>query len=338
MVRIRKYLPNLNTITLLLTTGLLAATASAEPAAVIGEVTISHQALEQHVKGQLIELEQERYEILRRGLDQLVGEQLIALAAEAKGQNPEEFLLEQVESKAEQPDSAQIEEVYEANKKHFADTPIEEAMQEVTAYLVGQAKQRRFGEVLANLEVQYAPRVHLLPPAFDVGTGDRPSLGDASAPITLIEFSDYECPYCKTAEPIIQQVLKTYGDKVHFVYRDYPLDFHKNARPAARAARCAEQQGQFWTYHEKLMASEDLHEEQYRAIADQVGLDRAQFDACLTSQDFNAAIDRDIADAEAVGVSGTPAFFINGRMLSGAQPFARFKELIDEELKRAAGG
>ena len=85
------------------------------------------------------------------------------------------------------------------------------------------------------------------------------------------------------------------------------------------------------------MASEDLHEEQYQAIADEVGLERAKFDACLTSNDFSEAIDRDIADGEAVGVSGTPAFFINGRMISGAQPFARFKELIDEELERIAG-
>ena len=337
MARIPKSISGLTPLILLLVTGLLIAMASAEPAAVIGETTIKYQALEQHVKGQLLRLEQERYEILRAGLYELIGDQLIALAAEAKDQTPEQFLADEVEAKAAQPDSALIQEVYNSNEKHFADTPTDEAIQEVTEYLVGQSKQRRYKEVLAALEEQYAPRVSLRPPVLEVGTGGRPSLGDASAPITLIEFSDYECHYCKTAEPVIHQVLETYGDKVHFVYRDYPLDFHANARPAAQAARCAEQQGQFWAYHKKLMASEDLHEEQYQAIADEVGLERAKFDACLTSNDFSEAIDRDIADGEAVGVSGTPAFFINGRMISGAQPFARFKELIDEELERIAG-
>jgi len=337
MARIPKSISGLKPLILLLVTGLLIATASAEPAAVIGETTITYQALEQHVKGQLLRLEQERYEILRAGLYELIGDQLIALAAEAKDQTSEQFLADEVESKAAQPDSAQIQEVYNSNKKHFADTPIDEAIQEVTEYLVGQSKQRRYREVLAALEEQYAPRVSLRPPVLEVGTGGRPSLGDASAPITLIEFSDYECHYCRTAEPVIREVLEAYGDKVHFVYRDYPLDFHANARPAAQAARCAEQQGQFWAYHEKLMASEDLHQEQYQAIADEVGIERAKFDACLTSDDFSEAIDRDIADGEAVGVSGTPAFFINGRMISGAQPFARFKELIDEELERIAG-
>ncbi|HIG55619.1 MAG TPA: DsbA family protein [Candidatus Latescibacteria bacterium] len=337
MARIPKLISGLKTLMLLLATGGSSATVSAQPAAVIGETTITYQALEQHVKGQLIRLEQERYEILRAGLYELIGDQLIALAAEAKDQTPEQFLADEVETKAAQPDSAQIQEVYNSNKKHFAKTPIDEAIQEVTEYLVGQSKQRRYREVLAALEEQHAPRVNLRPPVLEVGTGGRPSLGDASAPITLIEFSDYECHYCKTAEPVIREVLETYGDKVHFVYRDYPLDFHANARPASQAAHCAEQQGQFWAYHEKLMASEDLHQEQYQAIADEVGLDRAKFDACLTSEDFSEAIDRDIADGEAVGVSGTPAFFINGRMLSGSQPFARFKELIDEELERIAG-
>lgn len=311
--------------------------AAAESVATIGDKTISQTDLEQHVKGQLIKLQQERYEVLRRGLDQLVGEQLIALAATAQDQTPEEYLVAEVEAKAEPPTPELIQEVYDSNKQHFADRPLVEAMQEVTEYLVGQSQQRRYQELLASLKAQYAPRINLLPPVLDVGTGDRPSLGDASAPITLIEFSDYECPYCKTAEPVIKQVLETYGDKVRFVYRDYPLDFHKNARPASQAARCAEQQGQFWAYHEILMASEELHQEQYQAIADEVGLDRKRFDACLASETFADEIDRDVADGEAVGVSGTPAFFINGRMISGAQPFARFKELIDEELERAKG-
>ena len=132
MARIPKLISGLKTLMLLLATGGSSATVSAQPAAVIGETTITYQALEQHVKGQLIRLEQERYEILRAGLYELIGDQLIALAAEAKDQTPEQFSADEVETKAAQPDSAQIQEVYNSNKKHFAKTPIDEAIQEVT--------------------------------------------------------------------------------------------------------------------------------------------------------------------------------------------------------------
>lgn len=323
---------------LVLLAGLLAAaTAVAEPAAVVGGKIITREALEQHVKGKLFKLENERYEILRAGLDELVGEQLIALAAEAQGQTPEQFMASEVEVKAAQPNAELVKEVYDANKTHFANMPLEEAMDEVKAYLVEQSVRERYQLVIAALGKQYGSRINLLPPMVEVDAGGRPSLGAASAPITLIEFSDYECSYCKKAELVVKEILETYGDQIRFVYRDFPLDFHKNARSASHAVRCAEQQGQFWAYHERLMASEDLGEVYYRAIAAEVGLDRAQFDRCLASEDFTAAIDRDIAAGRAVGVSGTPAFFINGRMLSGAQPFVKFKQVVDAELERIAG-
>ena len=338
MAYIAKQTSRILTGALLLAISQFTSATAAKPVAVIGDITITYQTLEQHVKGELIELEHERYEILRNGLYDIIGEHLVSLAAEAKDQTPEQFLASEVEAKTEKPDAELVQEVYTSNKQHFADTPAEEAMKEVTEYLVEQSRQKRYQEVMTSLESQYALQINLLPPVIDVGSGDRPSLGNASAPITLIEFSDYECTYCKTAEPVVQKILQAYGDKIRFVYRDYPLDFHANARPAAQAARCAEQQGQFWPYHVKLMASQQLHRQQYQAIADTVGLDREQFDACLESDDFNAAIDRDVADGEAAGVSGTPAFFINGRMISGAQPFARFKALIDKELLRVSDG
>jgi protein-disulfide isomerase len=133
----------------------------------------------------------------------------------------------------------------------------------------------------------------------------------------------------------VQEVMKTYGDKVRLVHRDFPLPFHPQARPAAEAARCAEAQGKFWEYHSKLFASQDLSTEKLQALATEVGLDRAKFDACVSKQQFNEGIDKDVADGTDAGVTGTPAFFINGRMLSGAQPFEKFKEVIDEELARS---
>jgi protein-disulfide isomerase len=120
------------------------------------------------------------------------------------------------------------------------------------------------------------------------------------------------------------------------VFRDYPLPMHAHARGAAEAAACANAQGKYWPYHEKLFANQQaLGDDKLKEYAQQVGLDTAKFDQCLKDKQFAAAIDKDMADGAAVGVNGTPAFFINGRMLSGAQPFARFKEEIDADLASA---
>src|SRR5262249_27773904 len=169
----------------------------------------------------------------------------------------------------------------------------------------------------------------------EVWTGGRAGGGAEKAPVTIIAFSDYQCPYCKRAHATVEQVMKTYGDKVKLVYRDYPLPFHENARPAALAAACANAQGKFWEFHQKLWGASDLSTANLKAMAGEVGLDQKKFDECLDKQEFKAVIEKDIADGAAVGVTGTPAFFINGRMLSGAQPFEKFKQVIDEELARS---
>jgi len=120
---------------------------------------------------------------------------------------------------------------------------------------------------------------------------------------------------------------------VRLVYRDFPLPMHPQARPASEAANCANAQGKFWEYHAALFANQTaLDEDKLKEYAKSVGLDPAKFEQCLKDKPFKAAIDKDVADGEKVGVNGTPAFFINGRMLSGAQPFDKFKEVIDEEL------
>jgi protein-disulfide isomerase len=127
--------------------------------------------------------------------------------------------------------------------------------------------------------------------------------------------------------------MKTYGDKIRLVFRDYPLPFHNHARPAAEAANCANAQGKFWEYHAKLFQNQNqLGPEKLASYADEVGLDKAKFADCVSKKPYAAAIDKDMADGAKVGVNGTPAFFINGRMLSGAQPFDKFKEIIDDEL------
>src|SRR3989338_3148523 len=167
----------------------------------------------------------------------------------------------------------------------------------------------------------------------DVSADDDPSKGPKNAKITIIEFSDFQCPYCKKAEPVIKQVLETYGDDVRFVYRDFPLSFHQNAQKAAEAAECADEQGKFWEYHDIIFENQDaLDVSNLKIYAANLKLDTAKFNDCMDSEKYVEEVKKDFEDGQKAGVSGTPAFFINGRLLSGAQPFEDFKAVIDEEL------
>ena len=318
--------------------GLLAGVSAAEqPAATVGGHPITRAELDKHVKAKLIEIDNERYEALRGGLDELITAELYKLEGKARGMTPE-ALQQEVTAKVPEPTDAEIQKVYDDNKQALKDATLDSVKPRIVEYIKQQKTAQLEQEFLDGLRKKYKTVVDLQPPKIDVGTGGRPERGPKNAAVTIIEFSDYECPFCKKAEESVQQVLKAYGDKVRFVYRDFPLDIHASARPAAEAAHCAQAQGKFWEFHNKLMAATDLSPEKIKSLADEVKLDRAKFDECIAKQQFKAEIDKDIADGADVGVTGTPAFFINGRMLSGAEPFEKFKEIIDEELAHAKQG
>jgi protein-disulfide isomerase len=155
--------------------------------------------------------------------------------------------------------------------------------------------------------------------------------------VTIVEFSDFECPFCVRAEPTVKQILDTYGDKVRLVFKDFPLPIHPNAPKAAEAAHCAGAQNKYWEMHEKLFAAGGkLAVADLKAHAREVGIDGAKFDQCLDSGEKASVVEANRKAGEEVGVTGTPAFFVNGRPLSGAQPFDEFKKLIDKELALVA--
>ena len=175
------------------------------------------------------------------------------------------------------------------------------------------------------------PRVH----RYDVTTSNNPALGPENAPITIIEFSDYECPYCKQFNTeVLPRLMEEYGDKIRFVYRDFPLaNIHKNAVQAAEAANCAGEQGAYWAYNEKLFSGEfTLGEDAYQKYAEQLGLDTNRFDKCLSSGEQEDEVMADFSYAFQLGVRVTPTFFLNGIPIVGPQPFDIFKQIIDKEL------
>lgn len=172
---------------------------------------------------------------------------------------------------------------------------------------------------------------------YEVDIDDDAIKGNPDAKITIIEFSDYQCPYCAKAEATLKKIAENYSDKVRFVYRDFPLDFHDNAQKAAEATECAKEQGRFWEYHDLLFAKQDKWSEdskEFKKYAKDLGLNESQFAQCLDSGKYKEEVKKDLSDGEAVGVSGTPAFFINGRKLVGAQPYEEFKNIIDDELAK----
>lgn len=169
---------------------------------------------------------------------------------------------------------------------------------------------------------------------YSVDIGNSPTLGPDSAPVKIVEWSDFQCPFCGRVGPTLDQITETYGDQVQLVFKHMPLSFHKQARPAHAAAEAAGMQGKFWEMHDMIFADQRaLNEEAYMAYAAEIGLDTEQFKQDLASDEVEKRIAADYAQAAKLGVTGTPAFFVNGRFLSGAQPFDRFKIMIDEELE-----
>jgi protein-disulfide isomerase len=308
--------------------------AAEAPVATVGSDTITRADLEKHVKPKLIEIDNERYDALREGLDEMVAESLVKQEAKARNMTPEALEKAEVLDKVPAPSDADVQKLYDENKEQLNNAPLDTVKPRIVEYMKQQKAEERHEAFVAELKKKYKTTVSLQAPTVAVDTAGRPERGGAKAQVTIIEFSDYECPYCKKAEETVKKVMTTYGDQVRLVYRDFPLSFHEHARPAAEAANCANAQGKFWPYHEKLFSSTDLSNDKLKAIAGEVGLDQKKFDDCLAKAEFKAAIDKDIADGGNAGVSGTPAFFINGRMLSGAQPFEKFKEVIDDELAR----
>lgn len=171
---------------------------------------------------------------------------------------------------------------------------------------------------------------------FEVSIDDDAFTGNKDAKVKIVEFGDYECPYCQKNNVTIKKIRENYSDdQVVIVFRDFPLDFHDNAQKAAEAAECAGEQGKYWEYHDELFAGQDnLEVEDLKGYAKKLGLKTANFNTCLDSSQQAEEVAKDLADGQALEITGTPATFINGRKITGAYPYEDFAKIIDEELAK----
>jgi len=276
------------------------------------------------------------YESRRNAIEEIVSEKLIDIEAKARGVETTALIDKEITSKIQSVTDADVSAWYDANKSRVQGASLEQVRAPIRNLLTQQRTATVYQGFVEQLKLKTPVRMMLEPPRQKVATADSPAQGPADAPIELVEFSDFQCPFCLRAHPTVKQVLSTYGNKVRFVYRNYPLPSHPNARPAAEAAQCANEQGKFWPYHDQLFARGGrLSDAELKTAAGEVGLDAAAFDRCVATHKYKADVDADIAAGDEAGVTGTPAFYINGRMLTGAQPFETFKRVIDEELAAA---
>ena len=188
---------------------------------------------------------------------------------------------------------------------------------------------------MAELSEKYPVEFYLEPPRDAISLDETPLQGNPDAPITLVEFSDFECPFCGRVQPTLQDIRARYEDKVRLAFKHFPLPFHRSARQAHLAALCADEQGKFWPYRAVLFQRQkDLSKTALIDYARELGLETELFQACLGEERYAAKLERDFEEASRLGVTGTPTFFLNGRRFSGAQPYRAFEQMIEEELKR----
>ncbi|BDG04073.1 thioredoxin domain-containing protein [Anaeromyxobacter oryzae] len=313
------------------------------PVAKVGVQTITAAQLDDTIKKDLKQLDQQYqeqvYELKRRALEQMIQKQVFEAKAKAVGVSVDDLIDREVVQKIPEPSDAEVKSLYDAAVAQGQKLP---PLAQVKPNIVRFIKNQKGQEVLAKyydgLRKDAGVEVLLpayVPPKVEVAaTG--PAKGAADAPVTIVEFSDYQCPYCVRAEPTVKEVVAAYPGKIRLVYRDYPLPGHSLAPKAAEAAHCAGDQGKYWEMHDRLFAAQGkLDVADLKGYAKDVGLDPAKFDKCLDSGEKASEVAFHKKAGEEAGVNGTPAFFINGRLISGAQPAEAFKQVIDSELQGA---
>jgi protein-disulfide isomerase len=278
------------------------------------------------------------YDQRRSLLDELISRRLLEDEAKAKGKTIEQWYQTEYVTSVPEPSDAEAKAFYEEHKAQVPQGQSFDDLKDRIKQAVRQQKLREgMGKMLDDLKSRHHVQVSLQAPdlpRIDV-EAKGPSRGPNNAPVTIVEFSDFQCPYCGREYPVIERLMKEYDGKVRLVFRHYPLDFHPFAQKAAEAGACAQDQGKFWELHDKMFTNQNkLAVTDLKAYAKLLGMDAPKFDKCLDSGEKKALVDEDMKAGTAAGVNGTPAFFINGIFVNGAQPYERMKQAVDRELRK----
>ncbi len=302
--------------------------------ATVGSHPITEGEVEARIKSQLAAMESQVYELKRKTIEAIADDYALQQAAGESHISVAEYIKRQGGASTVSDEDAQ--KFYDQHKAQYHQQPYDQVRASILNTILAQRENAHRQEILAKLRSRDPLKIMIQPPRVELEVADHPERGPADAPITLAEFADFQCPFCGRVAPTLAGLRQKYGDKLKIVFFDFPLPFHAHAMDAAKAARCAADQNKFWEYHDALFANQaKLTPADLKATAARLGLDGAKFAACFDGGGHQDAIQRDEAQGHQVGVTGTPAFFIDGRPFTGAQPQSEFEGIIDDELSRS---
>jgi protein-disulfide isomerase len=293
--------------------------------------------IEDSLRPLVFNVQQQVYALRKSDLDVKINDALLAQEAQRRKVTARALLDAEVTSKLTPVTEAEARKFYDENKGRIGGD-FAQLKPQVVAYLEAQARQKATLAFAQRLREASSVRVFLEapePPVLKIATDDQPSKGDAAAPVTIVEFTDYQCPSCARQQPVIERLLAEYGGRVRLVVRDFPLEQHADAFKAAEAAEAAREQGKYWEYVSILMQNQsEMGVAKLKEYAGRLGLDRARFDAALDSGRFADKVRRDLQDGFRLGVNSTPSIFVNGRM-SPERTYESLKASIEAALKAA---
>lgn len=291
--------------------------------------------IEDNLRPLIVQVQQQVYLLRRNDLDQRINDILLSQEAQKRSVTTRALLDSEVTAKIPVITEAQAQDFYNKNKERIPqDFPA--VKYQLIEYLQQQEQQKVEGAFAQRLRNGASVQTFITPPeqpVYRIATDDQPTKGKQDSPVTVIEFTDYQCPVCAQAQPVLERLITEYGDRVRFVIRDFPLNQHKDAEKAAEAAEAAREQGKYWDFAAILFRNQSaLSTEQLKQYAGVIGLDRKRFDAALDSGKFAPAVERDMRDGERAGVNSTPTFFVNGRQVP-ERTYDALKAAIEAALK-----
>lgn len=303
--------------------------ASQQPVAKIGGTILTLDDLQANEAGKLLQARYQYYVSERKVLEEAIDDRLLAAQAGKKHISLDKLLDTEVYKGVTDPTEDQLKVYYEGLETQESYESVRDAvLQHIRELRRTKARAAYVAELRKGVQVD----VLLMPPTANVDTTSAFALGKSGAPVTLVEFADYQCPYCQTVNSQIRRLKQEFGEALTVMYKDFPLPMHPNAQKAAEAARCAGEQGKFWEYHDTLFYSKLLGPDDLREHARVLKLDTDRFDRCLDNGEQADAVKKDLQEAKDLGLTGTPSFFVNGHFFSGALDYTALKGIINQQL------
>jgi len=294
---------------------------------------ITTSELEHKQAGKLLQAKYKYYLAQRDALDQLIDDQLVQMQSKKEGVTLDELFQRHIAINVPDPTEDQLRFYYEGVQ---TDESYEAAKPKIIETIHQLRTKKAHDAYVAELRGQYGVVVELNQPVAHVEVGNAPRLGPENAPVQIIEFADYECPYCQKVNEDLARLREQFGSQVSVVYKDFPLPMHPLAARAAEAAHCAGAQGKFWEFHDSLFQTKRLQITDLKQQARTLKLDAAVFDHCLEGGEQTASVKKDSQEGQRLGLQGTPSFFVNGHFMSGAIGYMKLRETVLQEL--AASG